>query len=543
MSGGGNGGRMRSGWVLAGTQSGVGKTSVALGLARWLHRRGVRVQTCKAGPDYLDPTWLARASGRGCCNLDTWMCGRAYVRARVAECAAEAVLVEGVMGLFDGVEPGGGAGSTAELAEVLGWPVVLVVDASGMAGSVAALVHGFASFSSAVRLAGVIANRVGSARHADILREALEAAGLPPLLGAVRKGAFPVLESRHLGLLPADLTDGVDTILDAMADVCGESVDVERLLRLTALLPAQVALSTGEGVPLAGTRGMPGAQPETSGAAPDLASSARSKTASPFPAEDTRPRRIGLARDEAFCFHYPDTLAMLEDMGVTWVPFSPLRDRELPENLDAIYLAGGYPEAYLEPLSGNESMRRAVGIFCAGGGAVYAECGGLLYLCNRMEDREGRTYPMVGGIPASGRMQAHRARLGMVEVETRTGTFFGPVGTILRGHEYHYSILQPDASANAYTNAYAHAYSTPHAFAHPDPEPDPDTDTDANQDPDADVGSGAAEWFPAYTVRYRDGTTAPEGFARGRILASYVHLHLASHPQAAHAFVRAIAAP
>lgn len=478
---------MRSGWVVAGTQSGVGKTSVALGLARLLCRRGVCVQTCKAGPDYLDPTWLARASGRVCYNLDTWMCGAGYVRARVAACGAEVVLVEGAMGLFDGVEPGEVAGSTAEVAAVLGLPVVLVVDASGMAGSVAALVHGFATFSPRVRVMGVIANRIGSERHADILREALAAAGLPPLLGAIRKGAFPVLASRHLGLLPADLTQGADAVLDAMADVCETSVDVEHLLRVSAC-PDASAISPA-----------PARDP----------SPMESADASALHVAMPRRLRIGLARDEAFCFHYPDTLAVLEGMGVTWVAFSPLQDTTLPAGLDALYLAGGYPEAHLRTLAENEPMRRAVAGFCAGGGAVYAECGGLLYLCRRLRDRDGADYPMVGVVPATGTMQTRRTRLGMVEVETRTETFFGTTGTRLRGHEYHYSSLELDA--------------------------------DARVDADPDPCAGADRWMSAYTVRYRDGTAAPEGFWRGRILASYVHLHLASNPDAARAFLRAVA--
>ncbi|MDD5304847.1 MAG: cobyrinate a,c-diamide synthase, partial [Elusimicrobia bacterium] len=278
--------------VIAGTQSGVGKTSLTLGLVAALARRGLRVQTFKVGPDYLDPTYLALASGRPCYNLDGWMMGLDYARQLFGRVGAEAdvALIEGVMGLFDGADPAGLDGSTAEIALALDAPVALVANAHGAGRSFAATVHGFATFLPGLRLAGVIANRTGSERHAEWLRASLGGASLPPLLGAVQRGALPELPSRHLGLVTADATRLTRDLLNRLADAVEAAVCVDRVLEAA-------------------------------------------RAASPLPRaekpanESARPTvRLGIARDEAFHFYYPDNLDALERAGCALVPFSPLRD-------------------------------------------------------------------------------------------------------------------------------------------------------------------------------------------------------------------------
>ena len=280
--------------VIAGTGSGVGKTSLALGVVRALRRQGLRVQTFKAGPDFLDPTYLARASGRTCYNLDAWMTSAGYVRQLFAQATAEADLavIEGVMGLFDGASPASLEGSTAEIALLLAAPVVLAVNAHGAARSLAATVKGFAQFEPAVRIAGVIANHAGTPRHGAWLAEALAGAKLPPLLGAVPRGALPTLASRHLGLVTADQSGLDDQTLDLLADGCSQYIDMKSLLDL-----ASVAEDPREQRGPAGT--------------------AARHHARVVPA---RRVRLGIARDEAFHFYYPDNLESLCRGGGSWPP-------------------------------------------------------------------------------------------------------------------------------------------------------------------------------------------------------------------------------
>jgi cobyrinic acid a,c-diamide synthase len=447
--------------LIAGASSGVGKTSLTLGLARLFSRAGKTVQTFKVGPDYLDPSHLMMASGRPCYNLDGWMCGLDYCRGLFAEKSrdAEFAIVEGVMGLFDGAEPGALQGSSAEIARALGIPVLLVVDASGMAGSVAALAHGYASLHDGVGIAGIIANRVGSARHAGILHESLRAHDLPPLLAAIPKDALPSLQSRHLGLVPAEKGEGL-VQADALADALAGYIDTDRL-------------------------------GESCRAATDASPPRR-----PLPAHLDNVR-VGLARDEAFRFHYPDNLEALEAAGVQWVPFSPLHDEELPDGLDALYLAGGYPEIHAETLSRNTRMLQSIRAFSESGRVVYAECGGLMLLSRTLETTDGANLPLTGALPLDLRMLTRRKRLGLAEVTFRKDCAWGSAGQTLRGHEFHYS--------------------------------------DVVRDDALDAG-----WRHIYDVAYRrPGEAAREGYNRGGTLASYVHLHWASRPDAATGFVRA----
>lgn len=443
--------------VVAGAKSGVGKTSVTLGLVAALRRRGLDVRTFKVGPDFLDPTHLAMASARPCYNLDGWMMGRDYVESLFVRAAAGADLavVEGVMGLFDGADVRSASGSTAEIARWLGAPVLFVLDAHGMAGSIAAMVKGYATLDPELKLAGVVANQCGSERHCALLAEALEAAGLPPLVGGIPRGGLPELASRHLGLVTADAKNMTAEVLSGLAD------GVERAVKLDALL----ALAREH--------------------APAVRSSA-AKDAGPAV---RRRVRLGLAWDEAFHFYYQDTLDALEAAGCELLRFSPVRDARLPEALDGLYFGGGYPEVHAAELSANGSMLGEVRAFAASGRPVYAECGGLMYLSEGVQMLDGRRFSLAGVLPAGTRMLARRRALGHVEVALAEDSLWGARGALARGHEFHYSELTADpAAAGGWRRVYA---------------PQPGT----------------------------RGLTGGEGFAAGGVLASYVHLHLASRPE------------
>ena len=449
--------------VIAGTGSGVGKTSLALGLTRELCRRGLRVQTFKVGPDFLDPTYLAMASGRTCYNLDGWMTSDEYVRGLFARATADADfgLVEGVMGLFDGASPRGLEGSTAEIAAWLDAPILLVSNAHGAARSMAATVKGFTEFEPDIRVSGVIANQIGSQRHRAWLADALDGATLPPLLGAIPRGALPSLPSRHLGLVTADHDHLAPPILEQLADACRQHIDIPRLLELAH-------------------SGVPHATLEQRKAVPH---------------RPTSRLRLGIARDEAFHFYYPDNLESFEQAGATWVPFSPLSDSRLPADLDGLYFGGGYPEVYADRLAENRTMLGAIRDFAASGRCIYAECGGLMYLGRSLAAADGSRHSLAGVLPLDTAMLSKLKTLGYAEVSLLTDSLWGPAGQLCRGHEFHYSEITGNDGA---------------------------------------VGG----WQPAYSVqRRRCSEPTTEGLARGNVLASYVHLHWASRPDAVDHFL------
>lgn len=319
---------------VAGTHSGVGKTTLTLGLLASLKRRGYAVQPFKCGPDYIDPGHHARASGRRSHNLDTWMMGeKAVMQSYAGGCrGADGAVVEGVMGLFDGASSTGLAGSSAEVARVLGLPVILVVDARSMARSLAALVKGFASFESGVHIAGVIANRVGSQNHARILEEALASSSLPPLLGAMPRDEFWSIPERHLGLVTDFEHEENLTWYDRLADAVDAHLEVEKLVAACRYPRPPV--------------------PER-----------EKKPLSPHPAI-----RLAVARDAAFHFYYQNNLDRLEAAGIELVFFSPLEDVSLPERAAGIYIGGGFPEMFSRELEENRAMRAEISAF-AGRGA------------------------------------------------------------------------------------------------------------------------------------------------------------------------------
>ncbi|WP_207264161.1 cobyrinate a,c-diamide synthase [Desulfovibrio sp. Huiquan2017] len=412
-------------FVIAGTHSGCGKTSISLGLMASLARRGKRVQPFKCGPDFIDPGHHALACAVDgnpvpSHNLDGWMLDEATNLDIFNRYAADSdvAVIEGVMGLFDGISGTGDAGSTAQMAKILGLPVILVVDARSMARSAAALVAGYADFDPEVTLAGVIFNRVGSPAHAELLREAMTLVPDVPVLGCLGRDEDIGTPSRHLGLVTPD-QDGPDLArYQRLADWVETGLDPDALL---ALVPEVEAVPPFEPVP-------------------------------------QLPRvTIGLARDNAFCFYYEENLRLLREAGARLVEFSPLEDTRLPEHLDGLYLGGGYPELYAFELGQNTRLRREIKEFCESGRPVYAECGGFMLLMNDIVTGRGR-YAMAGVYPVRAEMGDKFRALGYREITAREDTVLGPAGTTARGHEFHYSSIRdhdhdadPDALHPVYT--------------------------------------------------------------------------------------------
>ncbi|MCL2457396.1 MAG: cobyrinate a,c-diamide synthase [Desulfobulbus sp.] len=439
--------------LVAGTHSGCGKTTVALGVMAALARRGLAVQPFKCGPDFIDPSLHRMVAGRVSRNLDIRMCGVDWVRRTFVRHAQEAdvAVIEGVMGLFDG-----GEGSAATLAKTLDLPVLLVVDARSAAESVAAVVHGFATLDAGVRLVGVICNGIGSDRHREMVEEAIGGHCAAPVLGCLPRSEAVTIPSRHLGLHMGEEHPLTGKGLERLIELIEAHVDLPRLLRLAA------GWRQEESVPEA--------------PAPTTASGT--------------PVRIGLARDAAFCFYYEDNLDLLRAAGAELVLFSPLDDDRLPPGLNGLYLGGGYPELHARRLSDNRAMREQVRAFAESGRPVYGECGGFMYLCRSITDLNGGVFPMAGLYPFAARMQTRLRSLGYRRPQVVRDCLLGPAGTVLHGHEFHYSTIETEVE------------TVPAAY-----------ELEAGQ---------------------------PEGFlAQAATLASYVHLHWGRTPAAAAQLVAA----
>lgn len=459
--------------VIAGTSSGAGKTSITCGLIGALRAAGHVVQACKVGPDYIDPSYHAMASGRPGRNLDAFMGGPDLIAPLLAHAAqpvttpvgpvaatadpaaamrpADIVVIEGVMGLFDGASGRGELASTAHIAKLTASPVVLVVDATAMSRSAAAVVHGFRSYDPDVHVAGVILNRVGSEHHEALLRDAIEPLGVP-VLGAVRRSDRLTTPERHLGLIPATEREAAARqALSALAEAVGEQVELDALMRLARSAAPLDAKPWDPPSPV-----MP-------------------------PTPDGTPLRIAVAAGNAFSFHYRENLEALVRLGAELVPFDPTTAEELPADASALLLAGGFPEVYGEALAANAPLRTRVASAVRAGLPTIAECGGLLYLCDRLDD-----HAMCGVLPGSARM-AGRLSLGYREARAETDSPVAAAGTELRGHEFHYSTVDPSCG-------------------------------------DGDEGVGAA-----WTLRAR-GRERREGFATPTLTASYLHMHWAAFP-------------
>ena len=451
------------GFLIAAPQSGSGKTTVSLAIMAALVRRGMLVAPFKCGPDFIDPGYHQVITGNASINLDGWMCAEEFVlnsfqTSLTGQKNQTIAVIEGAMGLFDGLGASSREGSSAQIAGITGVPVVLVVNVRGMAGSVAALVRGFAGFDPQVGLAGVIFNNVGSESHGLLLREAL-AATLPelPVFGCILRDDSLSIPSRHLGLVTADDNPLSENFIDRLAEMAERCLDLDRLCQL------QITPAT------------PFARRST------------------FACEVSTPTfgigiRIAVARDAAFCFCYADNLRLLQEAGAEIVFFSPLDDTKLPAHIQGIYLPGGYPELYVEQLTANTGMRNAIRRAVDDDMPVYAECGGLIYLTEGME--EGADF--VGIFPVRARMLTKRKALGYRQIEICADSILGIAGTVARGHEFHYSEISPMPQ---------HLDRT-------------------------------------FKITRRGEDLGLEGYCHRNCLATYIHLHFGSNPDIAAGFVR-----
>ncbi len=453
--------------IIAGTHSGVGKTTVTLALLAALRARGRRVQPFKVGPDFIDPGHHTAATGRPSRNLDGWMLGPAVNREIFLRASADADLsiIEGVMGLFDGASATSELGSTAELAKQLAAPVLLVIDGSAMARSAAAMAQGYARFDPDLHLAGVLFNRVRSESHYRLLKEAVEATTVVKAVGYLRPDAGLMIPERHLGLTTA-LEGGSPEHYERLGQALAETVDLD--------LVEELAKSAGE---------CPSARDALSVVLPYV----RGKGGGGV--------RVAVAHDPAFCFYYPENLELLEAHGAEIVRFSPIHDETLPK-ANLLYLGGGYPELHAERLAANAAMRQAIRQYAGRGGAIYAECGGLMYLTEAIRDFDGRLHEMVGLFPARAVMRREELTIGYRRCTVARPCLLGEPGLTIRGHEFHHFCLEP-------TGPLEYACTV----------------TDA----------GARE-------------QRPDGLINGHVVALSTHLHFASQPELPRALVLAACA-
>ena len=407
------------GLMVAGTASGVGKTTVTLALIAAMRQRGLVVQAFKGGPDFLDTGHHSRVAGRVARNVDTWMLSREANCEVVRKAArgADAIVVEGMMGVFDGKDGASETGSSAEIAKLLHLPVVLVLDASKSARSIAAVVLGFETFDPALRLAGVVLNKVGSEHHYRLLKAAITRACRTPILGWLPREPAIAIAERHLGLHTVEEAAGsTEDLVDRLAGLAEKHLSVGKVLQLRCGL--------------------------------DFAAEAQ---------DSPKARaRVGVARDAAYSFYYEDNFDLLREAGAEIVEFSPMKEEGLPDGLDAIYLGGGYPELYAAELSGNVGMKAAIREFAASGRPLYAECGGMIYLGQNLTLKDGGIREMCGVLPFEFQMTERLVNFGYCTATFTLESLLGPVGTEVRGHSFHYSRMvgQPGVA-----NCYAVEYS------------------------------------------------------------------------------------
>ncbi|MBI5875487.1 MAG: cobyrinate a,c-diamide synthase [Deltaproteobacteria bacterium] len=474
-------------FIIAGTHSGVGKTTITLGLMSALRKRGVTVQPFKVGPDYIDPSYHKAVCGRPSYNLDTWMMGVDGVKdtfAKImanAECITSPVspsfikrgmggvavgVIEGVMGLFDGKDGKDEYGSTAHVAKVLGIPVILVVDARSMARSAGALVYGYERFDPKVKIAAIIFNRVGSERHFKMLKQAVETKCRAKVLGYIPRDEEISLPERHLGLVMMQGSRGKGQArLKKIGELIERSVDVEGLLKIDSRLKVQ------------DSRFEIGNRKSEIGNV-----------------------KIAVALDNAFCFYYQENLDILKQLGAEIVFFSPLKEKRLPDDIDGIYLGGGYPELFAKKLEANKALRQHIKNLAEKGLPIYAECGGLMYLGKSLKDFKGEKHDMVGVFPWVSRMLEKRKTLGYREIKAAEDCLFLKKGQTMRGHEYHYSEI--DEPSQKIKRGYRITHNPP---------------------------------SPSFT---KGGQGGVEGYLYKNTLASYIHLHFASNPKFADGFVK-----
>jgi len=450
--------------VIAGTHSGTGKTTVTMGLIAALRKRGYEVQPFKAGPDYIDPSYHSQVGDRVCHNLDSWLLNRTVIleifNRRVK--GTDLAIIEGVMGLFDGLDATDEHGSTAHLAKILEAPVILIIDGRSMSRSAAAMAYGYKNLDPHIQLAGIIVNWVASATHYQMIREAIEELVDLPVLGFIPREEGLALPERHLGLIPTHEHSLSLDYVERLAQIMEKNINLERLLEIAYSAP-----------PLPCYRPCLYQRPAIS--PPEL--------------------RLGVAWDQAFNFYYEENLELLRHWGVEIITFSPLQDSQIPPDIQGLYLGGGFPELFAPQLEENRGMRRAIKEAIDQGLPTYAECGGLMYLMESIEDLTGKNYEMVGALMGKAKMQKRRMALGYVEVEVLRDNLLSRRGDRYRGHEFHWSILE-------------------------------------GTDPSIPMAYQLSKKL-APEVRH-------DGFIIGNLLASYTHLHFASFPRLAENFVSAM---
>jgi cobyrinic acid a,c-diamide synthase len=396
-----------AGAVIAAPSSGSGKTTITLGLLRYFARSNVQVSSFKVGPDYIDPGFHSAASGRPCLNIDSWAMRPDTVASLFGQAAAHAEIVigEGVMGLFDGahVPSSQNSGSTADTAAALGLPVILVVDAGAQAQSAAAVVHGFATFREDVTVAGVIFNRVGSDRHAAMLKAAAAPLGVP-VLGCVPRSKALSVPDRHLGLVQASELAALESFLDTAADLVSSHIDMSALRDILTDMGARPAGAPPRPIPPLG-------------------------------------QRIAVASDDAFRFSYRHVIDGWRVAGADILPFSPLAD-DAPDNAaDAVYLPGGYPELHAAALAANQHFLEGLRDAAARGAAVYGECGGFMVLGKQLTDADGTAHAMAGLLPLKTSFAERRMHLGYRKATLAADSALGTAGDFYGAHEFHYATI------------------------------------------------------------------------------------------------------
>ncbi len=441
----------------------------------------------KVGPDFIDPGHHAYIAGRTSYNLDSWMLSKDYNRRLFHEHSrgADLAVVEGVMGLFDGYDAITESGSTAQMAKWLGLPVLLVVSAKGKARSAAAVVKGFETFDPDLTLAGVVFTFTGSQRHYAYLKEAVEQTCTTPCLGHLPRNDSIVMPERHLGLTTAEEHVIQPAVIDTLVSMVDQGLDMDRLIS-NLLKPAKIPEPIENEKTPKPQVGKDAAGPETSVESQTPAG----PIVKPFPKNP----RIAVARDKAFCFYYPDNLAMLENAGACLVFFSPLAEDRLPEDIDGLYLGGGYPELFADTLSQKPVLLSAVKAFSRKGMPIYGECGGFMFLCKTLWPKDhDQPVSMAGCFDLGVRMSGRLRSLGYREITFVEDTLIGARGARVRGHEFHYSSVVSD-KAGLYDNVF-------------------DVTSRAGQD------------------------VQVQGYQIGQTLGSYLHVHFGSNPDVPRCFV------
>ncbi len=394
--------------VIAGTGSGVGKTTFTIGIMAALQQKGYTVQGFKCGPDYIDPSYHTAVTGRVSRNLDSWMFDHQTVREMVARASegADISIIEGVMGFFDGKSPLENTGSTAEISMITESPVLLIVNCASMARSAAAIVKGFQTLASGPNIVGVIANQVGSVGHFEIVKAAIEQECHVPVVGYMKKEQDIDIPSRHLGLIPAIERGELNPFFKRLANLISETIDIDRLYQLAETTEI---LNEASGL---------------------------------FAKREDQGVTIAVAKDAAFNFYYQENLELLEAYGAKLAYFSPLDGEEVPDEADGLYLGGGFPEEFADELARHETSKASIRAAITSGAPTLAECGGFMYLTESITNTDGVEYGMVGLIPGKVKMQKKLAALGYREIFGTRGNFLIGVDQQAKGHEFHYSTFE-----------------------------------------------------------------------------------------------------